>query len=200
MLPSRQSGAADKTGSGLAGPYRFRSNPGFSPGASHLHLPLRQSLCMKGASRYAPFLAFTLVIIISLAMAGCTTSPAPTLPPGMLNGMENAVIIKNFAFSPQTISIRTGSSVTWVNQDTVNHTVVSDPRSPRGIRIPESLVRGIVILHVQQGRNISLPLQYPSVNDRYDHGHSPVIFLRFPAEILPKWSEVFLSVVGECSV
>jgi predicted lipoprotein with Yx(FWY)xxD motif len=36
------------------------------------------------------------------------------------------VTIQNFAFSPQTITVAPGTTVTWTNKDSVNHTVTSD--------------------------------------------------------------------------
>lgn len=40
-----------------------------------------------------------------------------------------AVSITNFAFDPATISIKTGGTVTWKNNDSVAHTVTSDAGS-----------------------------------------------------------------------
>ncbi|QHC23702.1 cupredoxin domain-containing protein [Streptomyces sp. GS7] len=37
----------------------------------------------------------------------------------------NAVAIKNFAFSPATLKVKVGTTVTWTNQDTDPHTVTS---------------------------------------------------------------------------
>ncbi|MGW7236519.1 plastocyanin/azurin family copper-binding protein [Streptomyces sp. NPDC054804] len=37
----------------------------------------------------------------------------------------NAVAIKNFAFSPATVKVKVGTTVTWTNQDTDPHTVTS---------------------------------------------------------------------------
>ncbi|MFD8078762.1 cupredoxin domain-containing protein [Streptomyces sp. NBC_00510] len=37
----------------------------------------------------------------------------------------NAVAIKNFAFSPATLKVKVGTTVTWTNQDTDDHTVTS---------------------------------------------------------------------------
>lgn len=38
----------------------------------------------------------------------------------------NNVLIKNFAFNPQTITVTVGTNVTWVNEDSVAHTIKSD--------------------------------------------------------------------------
>ena len=37
----------------------------------------------------------------------------------------NAVVIDNFSFSPQTLTVAVGTKVTWINRDDVPHTVVS---------------------------------------------------------------------------
>jgi plastocyanin len=39
---------------------------------------------------------------------------------------SNAVVIKNFMFSPMSLSIKAGSTVTWKNLDGEPHTVVND--------------------------------------------------------------------------
>jgi len=36
------------------------------------------------------------------------------------------VTIQNFAFSPATINVKAGTKVTWTNQDSTTHHVVSD--------------------------------------------------------------------------
>ncbi|AMP37679.1 hypothetical protein CJO78_09405 [Ralstonia solanacearum] len=38
----------------------------------------------------------------------------------------NVVMIKNFMFSPMSLNIKAGSTVTWKNQDDEPHTVVSE--------------------------------------------------------------------------
>ncbi|MGF6778491.1 plastocyanin [Paraburkholderia sp. GAS334] len=39
---------------------------------------------------------------------------------------SNAVVIKNFMFSPMSITVKAGSTVTWKNLDGEPHTVVND--------------------------------------------------------------------------
>jgi plastocyanin len=39
---------------------------------------------------------------------------------------ENEVAIKDFAFSPQTLTVKKGTTLTWTNQDTAKHTVTPD--------------------------------------------------------------------------
>jgi plastocyanin len=54
-----------------------------------------------------------------------TTAPtsAPTMTPASTG---NSVTIANFAFSPQTLMVKTGTKVTWTNKDSATHTVTAD--------------------------------------------------------------------------
>ena len=38
---------------------------------------------------------------------------------------QNKIEIKDFAFNPQTITVRSGEKVTWINRDEEPHTIVS---------------------------------------------------------------------------
>jgi plastocyanin len=44
-------------------------------------------------------------------------------------GTPTSVVIKNFAFSPSTLTVRKGSTVTWTNDGGVGHTVSATDRS-----------------------------------------------------------------------
>ncbi|WP_280680549.1 cupredoxin family copper-binding protein [Kitasatospora sp. MAA19] len=48
------------------------------------------------------------------------TSGQPSAP-----AAANAVTIKNFAFSPATLTVKAGTTVTWTNTDSDAHTVTS---------------------------------------------------------------------------
>ena len=39
---------------------------------------------------------------------------------------ENAVTIKGYAFSPETLTVKKGTTVTWTNQDLASHTITAD--------------------------------------------------------------------------
>jgi plastocyanin len=64
-----------------------------------------------------------------IAVTGCTgnvsSQPTPATPPAQVTGSAT-VNIQNFAFNPATITISRGTTVTWVNQDSVNHQVLND--------------------------------------------------------------------------
>lgn len=55
--------------------------------------------------------------VFALALAGVTPARAQT---------PNAVVIKNFMFSPMELTVKAGSTVTWKNLDGEPHTVVND--------------------------------------------------------------------------
>ena len=76
----------------------------------------------------------------ALALAGCGSSssssstgstgssaPAPTTPTAA-SGLH--VVIKDLAFSPKAATAKVGQTITWTNQDQVDHTVsyVSGPK------------------------------------------------------------------------
>ncbi|MBI4080894.1 MAG: cupredoxin family copper-binding protein [Candidatus Levybacteria bacterium] len=39
---------------------------------------------------------------------------------------KNAVTIKGFAFSPETITVKKGTTITWTNEDAAGHTATAD--------------------------------------------------------------------------
>jgi plastocyanin len=50
---------------------------------------------------------------------------AAPLPQQMAHEMTSEVKIDNFSFSPATLQIKAGTTVTWTNADDIPHTVVS---------------------------------------------------------------------------
>ncbi len=65
------------------------------------------------------------VLLLMLSMgilAGCTkSSTTDNAGPG-----TNEVWMQNYAFVPSTITVSSGTTVTWTNKDGVDHTVTSD--------------------------------------------------------------------------
>jgi plastocyanin len=53
------------------------------------------------------------------ALAGEMKNDAST------SNKQNRIEIKDFAFNPQTITVKSGEKVTWINRDEEPHTVVS---------------------------------------------------------------------------
>lgn len=82
-------------------------------------------------------------LLVLLAACGSTTTTAPTNTPTTAPtntpttapastpttappSTGNSISIMNFAFSPLTLTVKTGTKVTWTNKDTVTHTVTDD--------------------------------------------------------------------------
>src|SRR5436190_24184837 len=61
------------------------------------------------------------VLIISMVIFACNKSNT-----SMSTGNPNTVSVKNMAFSPASLSVTSGTTVTWVNNDEIAHTVTAD--------------------------------------------------------------------------
>lgn len=53
------------------------------------------------------------------ALAGETKNAEETVP------AQNKIEIKDFAFNPPTLTVKSGEKITWINRDEEPHTVVS---------------------------------------------------------------------------
>jgi plastocyanin len=65
-----------------------------------------------------------------LCAIGCLNLSAFALAGDMKNtdstsSKQNTIEIKDFAFNPQTITVKSGDKITWTNRDEEPHTVVS---------------------------------------------------------------------------
>lgn len=52
-----------------------------------------------------------------------------TNPGTSASSLKNTVGIENFAYSPSTITVKVGDSVTWTNKDGVGHSATADDNS-----------------------------------------------------------------------
>jgi len=79
--------------------------------------------------------------IVSLAPAAFAQSTAPSMPgmdhmamptsqAAMPVAGPNQVIINNFAFGPATLTVKRGTTVTWINKDGDAHTVTAVGAKP----------------------------------------------------------------------
>lgn len=69
------------------------------------------------------------LVAVALFAAGCapaaTPTPKPAATPGAPAAGEIQVSIQGFAFSPQTLTVAPGTTVTWTNKDGAAHTATS---------------------------------------------------------------------------
>jgi plastocyanin len=86
---------------------------------------------MSPQSRSLFWLACAVILILACFGVGCYSAPAPsaTTAPAPAAG-ANVVMIRNFAFSPATLTVRAGTTVTWTNDDSPPHAIASDAGSP----------------------------------------------------------------------
>ena len=64
----------------------------------------------------------TTLVILNLCIAAWGNDAASVAMAG--NG-KNTIEIKDFAFNPPTITVKSGQKITWINHDEEPHTVVS---------------------------------------------------------------------------
>jgi plastocyanin len=64
-----------------------------------------------------------LAMLAGLLQLALLALPAAVAEPAVTGATE--VKIDNFTFGPQRVTVRPGTTVTWINQDDIPHTVVS---------------------------------------------------------------------------
>jgi plastocyanin len=64
-----------------------------------------------------------LAMLAGLLQLALLAPPAAVAEPAVTGGTE--VKIDNFTFGPQRVTVKPGTTVTWINQDDIPHTFVS---------------------------------------------------------------------------
>ena len=67
-------------------------------------------------------------ICIATALAVAVFAVAATFPAASAQAAEMEVRIDNFAFAPQRMAVKVGTTVTWINDDDIPHTVASNTK------------------------------------------------------------------------
>jgi len=89
--------------------------------ARHHHIDDHSFLIILGGG-----LVILLVIGFFFMNGGSIKSVTATTPTLEASQMDQTISIKDFAFSPATLTVKVGTTVTWVNSDSVAHSAVSD--------------------------------------------------------------------------
>lgn len=81
---------------------------------------------MKKRTYFGKIVFFCTMLIFTLS--ACTQKPNPTqeILPVETSAQVIQISIENFAFTPSTITISTGTTVIWTNKDGAPHTVTSE--------------------------------------------------------------------------
>ena len=62
------------------------------------------------------------LVILNLCIAALGNDAAGVAKDG---DRKNTIEIKDFAFNPQTLTVKSGETITWINRDEEPHTIVS---------------------------------------------------------------------------
>src|ERR1700704_6891787 len=65
---------------------------------------------------------------VATALALAVFAAATALPAASAHAAETEVKIDNFAFAPQRVVVKPGTTVTWINEDDIPHTVASSTK------------------------------------------------------------------------
>jgi plastocyanin len=68
------------------------------------------------------FLLISAIVVVSCGKSNSYSSGNNNTPPPP----TNTVSIVNMSFSPANLTVKAGSTVTWTNNDNMDHTVTSD--------------------------------------------------------------------------
>ena len=75
----------------------------------------------------------SLILLVSAVffLGGCGNQASKQTPPPQIPNQPeqtsgSTVTIKNFSFSPGTLTVKVGTTVAWVNEDSAAHTIKSD--------------------------------------------------------------------------
>ena len=83
--------------------------------------------------------------VLYYSMPSPTQSPPATTPlPTPPSTADKTIVIQGSAFNPSTLTIKAGTKVIWLSNDTLPHTIVSDTGNE--LNSPE-LVKGLSYSH-----------------------------------------------------
>ena len=95
----------------------------------------------------------TILTLAAIFLGACGTPAAPKQAPTSVPGsqgltpttgaLEVKIAISGFKFDPATITIQVGATVTWTNQDSVDHLVAGDDGSWKS----ETMAKGATYSH-----------------------------------------------------
>jgi plastocyanin len=67
-------------------------------------------------------------ICVATVLAVAVFAMAATFPAASAQAADMEVKIDNFAFAPQRVTVKAGTTVTWINDDDIPHTVASSTK------------------------------------------------------------------------
>ena len=67
-------------------------------------------------------LSVTISLVALISACGGDSNPAPQPSPNLGPGIDATVRIKGSAYSPSPLQLRTGQTINWLNEDSIEHT------------------------------------------------------------------------------
>jgi plastocyanin len=67
-------------------------------------------------------------LCVAIALAAAVFAAAAALPAASAQAADTEVLIDQFTFTPQRITVKAGTTVTWTNEDDVPHTIASSSK------------------------------------------------------------------------
>ena len=79
-------------------------------------------------SKYYIWIGIVVVMLGIVTLSGCTQNPqqSPQNTTNPKNTSYSTVMIQNFTYNPNTVTVKPGTTVTWINEDSTIHDVSSD--------------------------------------------------------------------------
>jgi copper-containing nitrite reductase len=108
------------------------------------------------------------------------TSETQTVSSSTPSSNSTTIIIENFAYNPSQITVPVGTTVTWINRDTIGHTVTEGtPESPKlaNERLFDSShgTEGANVITIPPGQSFSFTFSTPGQYDYYCIPHPYMI-------------------------
>ena len=69
---------------------------------------------------------FTFILLVALVLTACSSGNGTTTAATSSPVSGSYVSLVNLAFSPATLTVKVGTTITWTNNDSMTHTVTSD--------------------------------------------------------------------------
>jgi plastocyanin len=69
---------------------------------------------------------FTFILLVALVLTSCSSGNGTTSTTTSSPVSGSYVSLVNLAFSPATLTVKVGTTITWTNNDSMTHTVTSD--------------------------------------------------------------------------
>lgn len=66
------------------------------------------------------------VALVAFGLANHTSGSSSPRSAAIVTGRAAAVTIKNYAFAPQSLTVKVGTRVSWTNRDSTAHTATMD--------------------------------------------------------------------------